>query len=286
MVDSNRPHPFLHRSTKILSYQQFLLIGLAVLSIGLAIDTARNGDYVPVLLAAFLLIISIDIIGFSFLGLGFYSYGKIKQSNRLEITFLVMMIFSWIIFTMINRSLLIFHLLTADEWLVERDISDLQGAFILDFPLFFYTWIIALFFLTSIFLLIALLLRKIMAEPVNILYYVIFAVINCLSLLYIGVSMNEFWFFAPIHFAYTFGPGVHILLIKLIILPILAIMMFKNLENTMMPRGPLLAPAPVAPVPAAPPPAAQKFCPNCGKTISVDSKFCAHCGSDQIRTKV
>jgi hypothetical protein len=246
MVESHRPHPFLHRSTEILSYQQFLLVGIAVLSI------FRFFSFPPALLAAFLLIISIDIIGFFFLGLGFYFSGKIKQSNRGEITFLVMMIFAWIIFTMINRGLLIFHLLTADEWLVENDIGGAR----LDFPLFFYTWIIALFFLTAIFLLIVIILRNISAESVAIRYCSILAVGNCLILLCIGVLMNDFWFTTKRVFPGTpvAGSGGIIVFIKLIILPFLAIKMFKNLENAIRPRGPPLAPAPVTSVPVAPQP--------------------------------
>ncbi len=59
---------------------------------------------------------------------------------------------------------------------------------------------------------------------------------------------------------------------------IFLILAYVKLGNVISPR--LAAPPMAAPVPVAPPPAGGRVCPNCGRPIPMDAKFCNHCGHE------
>ena len=59
---------------------------------------------------------------------------------------------------------------------------------------------------------------------------------------------------------------------------IFLIVAYAKLGNVVSPR--LAAPAMAAPVPVAPQPAGGRVCPNCGRPIPMDAKFCNYCGHE------
>ncbi len=56
------------------------------------------------------------------------------------------------------------------------------------------------------------------------------------------------------------------------------ILAYVKLGNVVSPRP--AAPAMAAPVPVAPQPAGGRVCPNCGRPIPMDAKFCNYCGHE------
>ncbi len=59
---------------------------------------------------------------------------------------------------------------------------------------------------------------------------------------------------------------------------IFLILAYAKLGNVVSPR--IAAPVMAAPVPVAPQPAGGRVCPNCGRPIPMDAKFCNHCGHE------
>lgn len=59
---------------------------------------------------------------------------------------------------------------------------------------------------------------------------------------------------------------------------IFLIIAYAKLSNVTSPQP--MAPAMVAPLAAATPQPAGRVCPNCGRPIPMDSKFCNHCGHE------
>ncbi|MCJ2555220.1 MAG: zinc ribbon domain-containing protein, partial [Candidatus Thermoplasmatota archaeon] len=59
---------------------------------------------------------------------------------------------------------------------------------------------------------------------------------------------------------------------------IFLILAYIKLGNVVSPRP--AAPAMAAPMPVAPQPAGGRVCPNCGRPIPMDAKFCNHCGHE------
>ncbi len=57
---------------------------------------------------------------------------------------------------------------------------------------------------------------------------------------------------------------------------IFLIVAYVKLGNVISPQPPVMA----APVPVAPQPAGGRVCPNCGRPIPMDAKFCNYCGHE------
>ncbi|MHA2231045.1 MAG: hypothetical protein ACXAB4_00915 [Candidatus Hodarchaeales archaeon] len=211
---------FLRLGAKILYIQQLLVLLLIPV-----VSVTRAGPF----LGGYVVILSIDIIAFFSIGLGFYFCEEIKPVVGTEIKRLLAILCVWAIFTLINRSLIIAHLF-AHKWLYKGEGAGWLWEYPEDLFFFFVTWLIAILFLSLSIFLIAGILRK-LNPTAAIRPYKLYASGNLVSLLCVAI-------FASFFRGGEAQPilGIALLLaifvvFKFIIIPILGINLCTKLEK-------------------------------------------------------
>ncbi|MFQ5979845.1 MAG: hypothetical protein ACE5OZ_17075 [Candidatus Heimdallarchaeota archaeon] len=219
---------FLRLGARILYIQQLLI--LLLIPVASATTDARPW------LGVYVVLLSIDIIAFLSIGLGFYFWEKIKPAVGTEIKRLLVMLCGWAIFTLINRSLIIAHLF-AHKWLYrgegdypEEDPPGWFWEYPEDLFFFFVTWLIALLFLSLSIFLIAGILRK-LNPTAAIRPYMLYASGNLVSILCVATFASVFRGGGPFS---SFGMALLLAIFavfKFIIIPILGINLCNKLEK-------------------------------------------------------
>jgi hypothetical protein len=202
------------------------------------------------------LIFSIDILGFIFLGQGMYSIEKTDEKLINASKTLLFLLSGWICITILSRIFLLYYCLTSEGYsrgfpytgfFETQDVGGYDNYhYIFSANLYLVTWMIALIFLILVTFQISRFL-KIVDERVDTGFFIAFSFLNFISFLVLailvimtplgGILILEGY--VTFEFSRYFFPGVmqfnNLFLgffsLKFVIIPIIGIKMFNKLRK-------------------------------------------------------